>query len=298
VHSLEGLGSDQLLKVMQSLLSKGVVAGRKGLEQLEIEMKTSRDEKAVLEDENLKLREENERLKIQSRELTGQVKTLTGQCSKQKTAIDALKQELETSLKCYKECRTELKDMVTQFDVQDVQIQALNNFVVKLKRLKGELEDTLEKNEAYCYQWGEHLATTYRRILERFGAETQEFKITDNIESFVEWLNNELKLLPDTISKVGDYGVATCSLTILQLLEQQGCEHFKAFGARGFEFPSPDEMPAPSKTTELITKIILHNFWVKIGREHAQKKAVEHLTKVRLLTLPFVLPPVCVRFRL
>jgi hypothetical protein len=118
LHSLGGLRGDQLLEMMQSLLLKGVTAGRKGLEQLEIKMKTSHDEKTALEEENGKLREENERLKVQSRELTGQVQTLTGQCSKQKTAMDALKQELETSLKCYEECRMELKDMFTQYDAQ------------------------------------------------------------------------------------------------------------------------------------------------------------------------------------
>jgi chromosome segregation ATPase len=109
-----------------------------------------------------KLREENERLKVQSRELTGQVQTLTGQCSKQKTAMDALKQELETSLKCYEECRMELKDMFTQYDAQEVLIQDLNNLVVELKRLKGELKDILEKNETYFHQWGAYLATAYR----------------------------------------------------------------------------------------------------------------------------------------
>jgi hypothetical protein len=44
-------------------------------------------------------------------------------------------------------------------------------------------------------------------------------------------------------------------------------------------------MPAPSKIAELITKIILRNFQVKSGREHARKKAVERLTKVTSLIL-------------
>jgi hypothetical protein len=126
--------------------------------------------------------------------------------------------------------------------------------------VKGELKDTLEKNEDYCHQWGAHLATAYRRVLEHFGGETQEFKITYNIGSFVQWLNNELKLLLDTMSEVGDYGAVTCSQTILYLLEQQGCEHFKTFRSRNFEFPSSEDMPAASKTVDLITKIILHNF--------------------------------------
>jgi hypothetical protein len=55
--------------------------------------------------------------------------------------------------------------------------------------------------------------------LESFGAEAQDFKITDNISSFVEWLHSELKLLPDTMSKIGDYGAATCSEMLLNLLE-------------------------------------------------------------------------------
>jgi hypothetical protein len=145
----------------------------------------------------------------------------------------------------------------------------------------SELEDTLEKNEAYCHQWGAYLATAYRCALESFGAEAQDFKIIDNISSFVEWLHSELKLLLDTMSKVGDYGAATCSEMLLHLLEQQGCDHFRAFGSQGFEFPSPDDVPAPSKIVELINKIILRNFWAKSGRAHSRKKAVDRLAKVR-----------------
>jgi hypothetical protein len=98
------------------------------------------------------------------------------------------------------------------------------------------------------------------------GAETQDFRITDNISSFVEWLHSELKLLPDTMSKVGENGVATCSKMLLHLLKQQGCEHFKAFGSWNFEFPSSEDVPVPSKTVDLITKIILRNFWAKSER--------------------------------
>jgi hypothetical protein len=67
------------------------------------------------------------------------------------------------------------------------------------------------------------------------------------------------------MSKVGDYGAATCSEMLLHLLEQQGYEHFKAFGSQSFEFPSSEDVPAPSKTVDLITKIILRNFWAKSG---------------------------------
>jgi hypothetical protein len=77
------------------------------------------------------------------------------------------------------------------------------------------------------------------------------------------------------------HGAATCSQTILHLLEQQGCEHFKTFESRNFEFPSSEDMPTASKTIDLITKIILHNFWAKSGREYAEKKVIDHLTKVR-----------------
>jgi hypothetical protein len=76
---------------------------------------------------------------------------------------------------------------------------------------------------------GAYLATAYHHTLERYGAETQEFKITDNIACYCLWMNNELKLLPDTMTKVGDYRVAMCSKAIFHLLERQGCEHFKNF---------------------------------------------------------------------
>jgi hypothetical protein len=83
--------------------------------------------------------------------------------------------------------------------------------------------------------------------LESFGAEAQDFKITDNILSFVEWLHSELKLLPDTMSKIGDYGAATCSEMLLNLLERQGCEHFKAFEAEASRFLHPTTLQPQAK---------------------------------------------------
>jgi hypothetical protein len=147
-------------------------------------------------------------------------------------------------------------------------------------KTKVELEKTLEDNESYCHQWEFHLAHTYRRVLERYGAETQTFRVTDNIASYYSWMNDELKVLPDTMSKVGDYGAATSSEAIFQLLEARGCDHFKVFRTRGFEFPSSGEMPTPSKIVDMITKIVLRKFWAESGREHTRKKAADRLAKV------------------
>jgi chromosome segregation ATPase len=139
--------------MMQSFLSKGIIAGQKGFEKLANEAKVSREEKILLEEENCKLREENERLKNHSQQLASQVRTLTGKCPNQKTAMDALKQELEKSMKCYEECRVELRDLVAQYNAQQMQIQTRDNLIMELKRVKGELEETLEKNETHFHQW-------------------------------------------------------------------------------------------------------------------------------------------------
>lgn len=183
--------------------------------------------------------------------------------------MDALKQGLEKSLKLYEECRTELRDTIDQLDESQVQINSQDVLINELKKSKPEVEKTLEDNESYCHQWGVHLVHTYRRVLQRYGAKTQTFRITDNIASYYTWTNDELKVLLDTMSKVGDYGVETSFEAILQLLEACGCDHFKAFETRGFEFPSSGEMTAPSKIVDTITKIILHKFWAESGREHA-----------------------------
>jgi chromosome segregation ATPase len=201
------------MKTVHAYLSKGVVACQKGFERAAAEAKTSLEKQKLLEDENRRMKEENEKLKQESH-------LLADQRAKQQDAIDALKKELELSLKCYEECRTELKDMVTQYDAQNILLEAKANLIAELKKVKGELEDTLEKNEAYCHQWGAYVATEYRRALESFGAEAQDFKIIDNISSFMEWLHSELKLMPDTMSKIGDYGAATCSEMLLYLLER------------------------------------------------------------------------------
>jgi hypothetical protein len=222
--TLEDLGADDLMKIVRAYLSRGIVACQKGFEKASSEAKASLDKKKLLEDENRRLKKENEKLRRDAC-------VHANQRVKQQEALDALKKELELSLKCYEECRQELKDMVTQYDTQNILLNANADLIAELKKVKGELEDTLEKNEAYCHQWGAYLATEYRRALESFGAEAQDFKITDNISSFVEWLHSELKLLPDTMSKIGDYGAATCSEMLLHLLEGQGCDHFKTFGS-------------------------------------------------------------------
>jgi hypothetical protein len=265
------------MKIVRANLSKGIVACQKGFERATAKARTSLDKQKFLEEENRRLREENEKLRQESC-------LQADQHAKQREAMNALKKEIELSLKCYEECRGELKNMVTQYDAQNILLKANAELIAELKKVKGELEDTLEKNEAYCHQWGAYLATKYRRALESFGAEAQDFKITNNISSFVEWLHSELKLLPDTMSKIGDYGAATCSEMLLHLLERH-CNHFKAFRSRSFEFPSRDETPAPSKTVELINKIVLHNFWAKSGRAHARKKVVDRLAKVNFFGL-------------
>jgi hypothetical protein len=126
-----------------------------------VDARTSLDKQKFLEDENRRLKEENEKLKQESR-------LQADQCTKQQEAMNALNKELELSLKCYEECRKELKDMVTQYDAQNIILEANANLIAELKKVKGELEDTLEKNKAYCHQWGAYLAIEYRRALESF----------------------------------------------------------------------------------------------------------------------------------
>jgi hypothetical protein len=173
-RTLEDLGADDLMKVVRAYLSRGIVACQKGFEKAASEAKTSLDRQNFLEHKNRCLKEENEKLK---RDACVQA----NHRAKQQEALDALKKELELSVKCYEECRQELKDMVVQYDAQNILLEANVNLIAELKKVKGELEDTLEKNEAYCHQWGAYLATEYRRALESFGAEAQDFKITDNI---------------------------------------------------------------------------------------------------------------------
>jgi hypothetical protein len=135
------------MKIVRAYLSRGIVACQKGFERAAAEARTSLDRQKFLEDENRCLKEENEKLKEESR-------LQADQRAKQQEAMNSLKKELELSLKCYEECRKELKDMVTQYDAQNILLEANANLIAELKKVKGELEDTLEKNEAYAINGG------------------------------------------------------------------------------------------------------------------------------------------------
>jgi hypothetical protein len=134
-RTLEDLGADDLMKVVRAYLSRGIVACQKGFEKATSEAKTSLDKQKLLEDENRRLKEENEKLKRDACEQANHR-------AKQQEALDALKKELELSVKCYEECRQELKDMVVQYDAQNILLEANANLIVELKKVKGELEDT------------------------------------------------------------------------------------------------------------------------------------------------------------
>jgi Ser-tRNA(Ala) deacylase AlaX len=105
------------MKIVCAYLSRVVVACQKGFERATAEARTSLDKQKILEDENQRLKEENEKLKQESR-------LQANQRAKQQEAMNALKKELELSLKCYEECRRELKDMVTQYDAQNILLKA------------------------------------------------------------------------------------------------------------------------------------------------------------------------------
>jgi hypothetical protein len=62
-RTLEDLGADDLMKVVRTYLSRGIVACQKGFEKATSEAKTSLDKQKLLEDENRRLKEENEKLK-------------------------------------------------------------------------------------------------------------------------------------------------------------------------------------------------------------------------------------------
>jgi DNA repair exonuclease SbcCD ATPase subunit len=146
-RTLEDLSADDLMKIVRAYLSRGIVACQKGFERAATEDRTSLDKQKFLEEENQRLKEENEKLKRESH-------LQADQRAKQQEALNALKKELEYSLKCYEECHQELKDMVMQYDAQNILLKANADLIAELKKVKGELEDTLEKNEAYCHQWG------------------------------------------------------------------------------------------------------------------------------------------------
>jgi chromosome segregation ATPase len=146
-RTLEDLSAEDLMKVVRAYLSRGIVACQKGFEKTASEAKASVHKQKMLEDENRRLKEENERLRRDASDRANQR-------AKQQEALDALKRELELSVKCYEECRQELKDMVVQYDAQNILLAANADLIAELKKVKGELKDTLEKNEAYCHQWG------------------------------------------------------------------------------------------------------------------------------------------------
>jgi hypothetical protein len=66
VQSLESLKGEELLRLMESFLLKGVAACQKGFERIASDTKAALEDKKLLEEENCKLRDENEKLKDQT----------------------------------------------------------------------------------------------------------------------------------------------------------------------------------------------------------------------------------------
>jgi hypothetical protein len=67
IQYLEGMNGEELLQLMQTFISKRVVACQKGFKRITGDAKASLADKKLLEEENRKLRDKNEKLKNQSR---------------------------------------------------------------------------------------------------------------------------------------------------------------------------------------------------------------------------------------
>lgn len=82
------------------------------------------------------------------------------------------------------------------------------------------------------------------------------------------------------MSKVGDYGAVVSTRSLLQMLEYEGCEHFKRLGSHGYKFPTYSDIPTPSRNVDAMSKLFVKEFWIKSGHEGAHKTTADHLAKV------------------
>uniref|UniRef100_A0A0A9A2R4 Uncharacterized protein n=1 Tax=Arundo donax TaxID=35708 RepID=A0A0A9A2R4_ARUDO len=69
-------------------------------------------------------------------------------------------------------------------------------------------------------------------------------------------------MLPDIISKVGDFGALMAIESILKMLEKKGFTDFKELGKKSYTYPNRDELRGNSQAVDIVKHRFYQDFWV------------------------------------
>uniref|UniRef100_A0A0A9I2B7 Uncharacterized protein n=1 Tax=Arundo donax TaxID=35708 RepID=A0A0A9I2B7_ARUDO len=89
-------------------------------------------------------------------------------------------------------------------------------------------------------------------------------------------------MLPDIISKVGDFGASTAVESIPKMLEKKGFTDFNELGKKSYTYPTQDELGDNSQVVEVVKRRFYQDFWIPFGCDIAKKAVADCLAKLIL----------------
>ncbi|CAN6327580.1 unnamed protein product [Urochloa humidicola] len=251
---------------------------------------------AKLKEENDVLAREKEARKDQVGELEGSVRLLREQnnsisldnerlkkkCDQQEESLENLRKQVEEDSLVVKELTNEAKSHELAMRSKDKVLAERDAKIAELEVDLLKKTSLIENHEDDIWQRGLRSHRLYREALQQFGAEPQDVPREMTVDRLFHWLDTEFRMLPETLSRAGDYGASVSSGSLLQMLECLGCEHFMRLGTQNYNFPTAEQLANESATCTKVKNLFLRKFWVRTGRAIAKGQAAERLGKFYL----------------
>jgi uncharacterized alpha-E superfamily protein len=124
----------------------------------------------------------------------------------------------------------------------------------------------------------------YKRSLNEFGVRPASLPTDLGLHEFMDWIDVELKALPEVISSANDFAAAFSLESILKLLHDFDCADLAKFCEKLPQFPNAlsTSILRPNEDVQAIRSKFAREFWLA-----SRKEAVKSITHAKLARVNF-----------
>jgi hypothetical protein len=132
-----------------------------------------------------------------------------------------------------------------------------------------------------------NLFEEYEKSLNKFGVRPAPFPADLGLPEFIEWIDDELKALPEVISGANDFAAAFSVESILKLLHDFDCVDLVKFREKLPQFPDAlsTSRLRPNEDVQAIRAKFAREFWLASGKEVVKSIARAKLAHVDFRTI-------------
>jgi hypothetical protein len=191
--------------------------------------------------------------------------------------IENLRKNHDRSTKVVEDLRANNADLARSLSSRDQRIQ-------DLEKAMSEQRESSERRISEIVDRLKALFAEYEKSLNELGVRPAPLPSNLRVTEFMNWIDTELKVLPDVISGVSDFAASFSVESIPKLLHDFDCADLTKFRQKVLQFPGATSASIirPNEDVQVIKSKFAREFWLASGKEAAKTIARAKLAQVDL----------------